>query len=190
VASECLEQHGLHIFEDHFYPEIIDPATGAPVGPGQRGELVFTCLTKQSTPLIRYRTRDLSVLDETPCPCGRTARRMARVTGRTDDMLIIRGVNVFPSQIESVLMKIEGVEPHYVIVVDKTGALDELEIKVEVSEQIFSDEVRKLESLRQRIAEEMRSVLSVSAKITLAEPRTIERSVGKAKRVIDVRNVK
>ncbi|MFH0879365.1 MAG: phenylacetate--CoA ligase [Lentisphaerota bacterium] len=190
VASECLEQDGLHIFEDHFYPEIINPATGQPVEPGERGELVFTCLTKRSTPLIRYRTRDLSVLNEALCPCGRTCRRMARVTGRTDDMLIIRGVNVFPSQIEGVLMEIEGIEPHYVIVVDKTGALDELEIKVEVSEKIFSDEIRKLESVRRKISEEIRSVLSVSAKITLVEPKTIERSLGKAKRVIDRRDVK
>lgn len=190
VASECLEQHGLHVFEDHYYPEIINPATGEPVAAGQKGELVYTCLTKRSTPLLRYRTRDISSLDETPCPCGRTSRRMARITGRTDDMLIIRGVNVFPSQIETVLMKVEGIEPHYVIVVDKTGALDELEIKVEVSEQLFSDEIRKLEELRARIFEEMRSVLSLSAKITLVEPKTIERTLGKAKRVIDKREVK
>ncbi|MBP7830999.1 MAG: phenylacetate--CoA ligase [Kiritimatiellae bacterium] len=190
VASECLEQHGLHVFEDHYFPEIINPATGEPVAAGQKGELVYTCLTKRSTPLLRYRTRDISSLDETPCPCGRTSRRMARITGRTDDMLIIRGVNVFPSQIETVLMKVEGIEPHYVIVVDKTGALDELEIKVEVSEQLFSDEIRKLEELRARIFEEMRSVLSLSAKITLVEPKTIERTLGKAKRVIDKREVK
>jgi phenylacetate-CoA ligase len=190
VSSECLEQNGLHVFEDHFYPEIINPDTGAVLGPGQKGELVFTCLTKQAIPLIRYRTRDLSSLDETACPCGRTSRRMARITGRTDDMLIIRGVNVFPSQIEHVLMKVEGVEPHYLIVVDKRGTLDELEIKVEVSERLFSDEIRKLESLRTRIFEEMRSVLGISAKITLVEPKSIERPVGKAKRVIDVRDVK
>jgi phenylacetate-CoA ligase len=190
VASECTEQEGLHVFEDHYFPEIIDPATGEPRGPGQKGELVFTCLTKRSTPLLRYRTRDISSLNESPCPCGRTSRRMARITGRTDDMLIIRGINVFPSQIESVLMKVEGIEPHYLIVVDKTGALDELEIKVEVSEQLFSDEIRKLEELRARIFEEMRSVLSVSAKITLVEPKTIERTLGKAKRVIDKREVK
>ncbi|HOW96156.1 MAG TPA: phenylacetate--CoA ligase [Kiritimatiellia bacterium] len=190
VASECLEQDGLHVFEDHYFPEIINPTTGEPVAAGQKGELVYTCLTKRSTPLLRYRTRDISSLDEKPCPCGRTSRRMARITGRTDDMLIIRGVNVFPSQIETVLMKVEGIEPHYVIVVDKTGALDELEIKVEVSEQLFSDEIRKLEELRARIFEEMRSVLSLSAKITLVEPKTIERTLGKAKRVIDKREVK
>ena len=190
VASECLEQDGLHVFEDHYYPEIIDPVTGEPVEAGQPGELVFTCLTKRAIPLIRYRTRDLSRLNEAQCPCGRTIRRMARITGRTDDMLIIRGVNVFPSQIEEVLMKVEGVEPHYVIVVDKTGVMDELEIKVEVSEAIFSDEIKKLEHLQRKIHEEMRSMLSLSAKITLVEPKTIERSLGKAKRVIDKREVK
>lgn len=190
VSSECLEQNGLHVFEDHFYPEVIDPETGKVLSPGQRGELVFTCLTKRATPLLRYRTRDISMLIDEPCPCGRTSRRMARIMGRTDDMLIIRGVNVFPSQIEHVLMKVEGVEPHYLIVVDKTGALDELEIKVEVSEQIFSDEIKQLERLRDRIAEEIRSVLGLSAKITLVEPRTIERSIGKAKRVIDRRELK
>lgn len=190
VASECLEQDGLHVFEDHFFPEIIDPQTGRPVAPGQKGELVFTCLTKQAIPLIRYRTRDISSLDEKPCPCGRTLRRMARITGRTDDMLIIRGVNVFPSQIETVLMKVEGVEPHYVIVVDKTGTLAELEIKVEVSERVFSDEIKRLESLQKKIFEEMRSVLGISAKITLVEPKSIERSLGKARRVIDIRDIK
>ncbi len=190
VSSECLVQNGLHVFEDHYYPEIIHPETGKALPPGERGELVFTCLTKRATPLLRYRTRDISMILDEPCPCGRTSRRMARIMGRTDDMLIIRGVNVFPSQIEHVLMKVEGVEPHYVIVVDKTGALDELEIKVEVSERLFSDEIKQLEELRNRIAEEVRSVLGVSAKITLVEPRTIERSLGKAKRVIDRREIK
>ena len=184
VASECLEQHGLHVFEDHFYPEVIDPATGEPVEPGQLGELVFTCLTKQAIPLLRYRTRDLTRLEEAPCPCGRTSRRMERVSGRTDDMLIIRGVNVFPSQIEEVLMRVEETEPHYRIVVDKTGVLDELEIQVEVSPEIFSDEIKRLESVRGRIGEEIRSTLSVSARITLVEPKTIERSMGKARRVV------
>jgi len=190
VASECEEQNGLHIFEDHFYPEIINPETGEALPPGHRGELVFTCLTKEAMPVIRYRTRDITLLDETPCACGRTSRRMARVTGRTDDMLIIRGVNVFPSQIESVLMKVEGIAPHYVIVVDKSGVMDELEIKVEVSPEVFSDEVKKMETLRERIAQEMYSVLGISARITLAEPKTIERSMGKSKRIIDVREQK
>jgi len=187
VASECIEQKGLHICEDHFYPEIINPETGEVLGPGETGELVFTCLTKQAIPLIRYRTRDITSLDDEPCACGRTSRRMARVTGRTDDMLIIRGVNVFPSQIESVLMKVEGTEPHYLIVVDKGGSMDELEIKVEVSAVIFSDEVKQLEGLKKCIDEEMRSVLGLSAKITLVEPKSIERSMGKAIRVIDAR---
>ncbi|NCC50400.1 MAG: phenylacetate--CoA ligase [Spartobacteria bacterium] len=189
VASECLEQHGLHVFEDHFYPEIINPETGEPAAPGEKGELVFTCLTKEAIPLIRYRTRDITSLEEAVCACGRTSRRMARVTGRTDDMLIIRGVNVFPSQIESVLMKVEGTEPHYLIVVDKSGAMDELEIKVEVSPEIFSDEVRQLEDLKKRINVEMASVLGLHAKITLVEPKSIERSMGKAKRVIDARDM-
>ena len=157
--------------------------------PGQKGELVFTCLTKRAIPLIRYRTRDISCLNEQACPCGRTSRRMERVSGRTDDMLIIRGVNVFPTQIEEVLMKVEGVEPQYLIIVDKTGTLAELEIKVEVSEGIFSDEVKKLEALRKRIFDEMRSMLSISAKITLVEPKSIERALGKAKRV-EIRTVK
>jgi phenylacetate-CoA ligase len=189
VAGECLEQHGLHVFEDHFYPEIIHPETGAPVAPGEKGELVLTGLTKECIPLIRYRTRDITCLMEELCPCGRTARRIARFSGRTDDMLIIRGVNVFPSQIESVLMKIEGVEPHYQIIVDRVGALDDLEVQVEVSPEVFSDEVKNLERLRSRIAHEIRSMLSVSAKVTLVEPKTIERSLGKAKRVIDRRKI-
>jgi phenylacetate-CoA ligase len=189
VASECMEQHGLHVFEDHFYPEVINPETGDPVAPGEKGELVFTCLTKKAIPLIRYRTRDITHLDEAACPCGRTSRRMARVSGRTDDMLIIRGVNVFPSQIESVLMKVEGTEPHYVIVVDKSGVMDELEIRVEVSQDIFSDEVRKLEELKRRIDEEIRAMLGLNARITLVEPKSIERSMGKAKRVIDARDL-
>jgi phenylacetate-CoA ligase len=188
VASECLEQNGLHIFEDHFFPEIINPETQQPVAPGEKGELVFTCLTKKAIPLIRYRTRDITRLHEEICPCGRTARRMERVSGRTDDMLIIRGVNVFPTQIESVLMRVEGTEPHYVILVDKSGVMDELEIRVEVSSEIFSDEVRKLEQLKNRINTEMQSVLGLTAKIVLVEPKSIERSMGKSKRVIDTRS--
>jgi phenylacetate-CoA ligase len=186
VAGECLEQAGLHVFEDHFFPEVINPATGQPVPPGQSGELVFTCLTKEAIPLIRYRTRDISRLQDAPCPCGRTFRRIERLSGRTDDMLIIRGVNVFPSQIESVLMKIEGVEPNYLIVVDRTGVLADIEVKVEVSERLFSDEVKQLEALRRRIGEEMRSVLSLNAKITLVEPKSLERAAGKVQRVVFV----
>lgn len=187
VSSECLAHQGLHVFEDHFYPEIIDPVTGEVLPDGQRGELVFTCITKQALPLIRYRTRDISVLSREKCSCGRTLVRMERVTGRTDDMLIIRGVNVFPSQIETVLLDIEETEPHYVIVVDKLGSLDELEIQVEVNAKVFSDEIKKLEQLRTRISDEIYTVLGLTAKITLVEPKTIERSQGKAKRVIDKR---
>ncbi len=190
VASECLEQHGLHVFEDHFYPEIIDPETGEPLPDGEKGELVFTCLTKEGVPLIRYRTRDITmILDEGPCRCGRTSRRIARLMGRTDDMLIIRGVNVFPSQVEDVLVRIEGVQPQYLIVVDRQGNLDTMEIKVEVTEGLFSDEVKKLESLRDKIHHQIKTMLNVSAKITLVEPKTIERTLGKAKRVQDLRKL-
>ena len=190
VASECLEQRGLHVFEDHFFPEIIDPETGEALPDGQKGELVFTCLTKQGVPLIRYRTRDITmILDEGPCPCGRTSRRIARLMGRTDDMLIIRGVNVFPSQVEDVIVRIEGVHPQYLIVVDRQGNLDTMEIKVEVTESLFSDEVKALESLRDKIHHQIKAMLNVSAKITLVEPNTIERTLGKAKRVLDLRKM-
>jgi phenylacetate-CoA ligase len=174
------------VFEDHFYPEIIDPETGDPLPDGQKGELVFTCLTKEGVPLIRYRTRDITmILDEGPCPCGRTSRKIARLMGRTDDMLIIRGVNVFPSQVEDVLVRIEGVHPQYLIVVDRQGNLDTMEIKVEVTEALFSDEVMKLEALRDKIHHQIKTMLNVSAKITLVEPNTIERTLGKAMRVLD-----
>ncbi|MGA1843799.1 MAG: phenylacetate--CoA ligase family protein [bacterium] len=190
VASECEEAKcGLHVFEDHFIPEIINPQTGEVLPYGQRGELVFTCITKEAFPLIRYRTRDISALHPEPCKCGRTLVRMDRVSGRSDDMLIIRGVNVFPSQIESVLMEIEGVEPHYMIVVDREGSLDTLEVQVEVNERLFSDEIKALESMEKRIAKELREMLGVTAKVTLVEPKTIERSMGKAKRVIDKRTM-
>jgi len=189
VANECLEQKGLHIFDDHFLPEVIDPETGEPLPPGQEGELVITTLTKVCYPAIRFRTRDITSLLEGPCPCGRTHVRMSRITGRTDDMLIIRGVNVFPSQIESVLLEVEGVEPHYLIYLRREGALDDMEIHVEVSEKVFSDEVRKLEKLEKKIQEEIQSVLGLSARIKLVEPRSIERSMGKAKRVIDERKI-
>lgn len=190
VANECLEQHGLHVFEDHFYPEIIDPATGHPVPDGEKGELVFTCLTKEGVPLIRYRTRDITmILNEGACPCGRTSRKIARLMGRTDDMLIIRGVNVFPSQVEDVLVRIEGVYPQYLIIVDRKGNLDTIEIQVEVTESLFSDEVRKLEALRDQIHHQIKTMLNVSAKITLVEPKTIERTLGKAKRVQDRRKL-
>ncbi len=189
VASECLVQDGLHVCEDHFIVEVINPETGAVLPPGEKGELVFTCITKEALPLIRYRTRDISLIYPETCACGRTHRRMHRVMGRTDDMLIIRGVNVFPSQIESVLLEIGETEPHYQLIVDREGNLDDLEIWVEVSERIFSDEVKRLEELGAKIRREILSTLGVSAKIKLVEPKTIPRSEGKAKRILDRREV-
>ncbi len=188
VSIECEEKDGLHVFEDHFLTEIIDPDTGETLPYGETGELVFTTLTKEAFPVIRFRTKDITSLNVEPCKCGRTIVRMARVSGRTDDMLIIRGVNVFPSQIESVLMGIEETEPHYELVVSKRGTLDELELRVEVSESIFSDEVRNLEALQDKIRDEIESVLGISLEVTLVEPKTIARSEGKAKRVKDLRH--
>ncbi len=190
VAGECLERNGHHIFEDHFIAEVIDPETGEALPIGERGELVFTTLTKEAFPVIRYRTRDISSLNDEPCPCGRTLIRMERVRGRTDDMLIVRGVNIFPSQIEHVLLEIDDTEPHYQIIVDRQkGALDDIEIWVEVSESIFFDEMKRLRALEKTITNRMRDILGLSTKIKLVEPRTIERSTGKAKRVIDRREV-
>jgi phenylacetate-CoA ligase len=189
VACECTEQNGLHVWEDHFLVEIIDPATGEVLPYGEKGEVVFTCITKEALPLIRYRTRDISILYNDMCRCGRTHLRMNRVMGRTDDMLIIRGVNVFPSQIESVLLEIGETEPHYQLIVDREGTMDDLEIWVEVSDRLFSDQVRKLEEIEALIRKEMQATLGISAKIKLVEPKTIARSEGKAKRIIDRRDV-
>lgn len=190
VASECLEQkHGLHVFEDHFIPEIINPETGEVLPHGEKGELVFTTLTKEAFPVLRYRTKDISRLIPDKCSCGRTFLRMERVTGRSDDMLIIRGVNVFPSQVEHVLMGVEGVEPHYQIIVDREGSLDKMEVQVEVSDEIFSDEVKQLEKMSKQIEREIKDLLGVSCKVKLVEPKTIQRSEGKAKRVIDNRKL-
>ena len=189
VASECIEvKQGLHIFEDYFVPEIIDPETGRALPYGEVGELVFTTLTKEAFPVLRYRTRDISRLIPTPCACGRTLVRMERISGRTDDMLIIRGVNVFPSQIEAVLMGIEGVEPHYQLIVTREGTLDVLEVQVEVNESIFTDEIKGLERLARRVEEDIKDLLGVSCKVRLVEPKTIQRSEGKAKRVLDKRH--
>ncbi len=187
VSVECPCKCGLHVWEDHFLVEVIDPESGEPVPYGQAGELVITTLTKEAQPVIRFRTRDIVSLDPSPCECGRTMVRMSRVTGRSDDMLIVRGVNVFPSQIESVLLEVEGLEPHYLIVVDRQHQFksDDLEIWVEVSEDVFSDEMQKMEKLEQRLRAEMDSVLGISARVKLVEPRTIARSEGKAKRVVD-----
>jgi phenylacetate-CoA ligase len=188
VAIECIEaKRGLHIWEDHFIPEIIDPDTGSPVPEGQKGELVITTITKEGIPLIRYRTRDITSITYEPCICGRTHARISRMSGRSDDMLIIRGVNVFPSQIESILMEIEGVEPHYILIVDRKENLDTLEVQVEVDEKLFSDEVKHLQSLSQRIEGEIKDLLGVTCKVRLVEPKTIARSEGKARRVIDQR---
>jgi phenylacetate-CoA ligase len=187
VAIECEHQKGLHIFEDHFIPEVIDPITLQPVKEGEKGELVFTTITKEGIPMIRYRTRDLTSLSYEPCECGRTHVRMSRILGRSDDMLIIRGVNVFPTQVESVLANYSDVEPHYLIVVDRKDNLDILEVWVEMSEKLFSDEVRLIEQVRQRITAEIESVLGVNVTVKLVEPKSIERSQGKAKRVLDKR---
>jgi phenylacetate-CoA ligase len=190
VAQECLHTtRGMHIFEDHFLPEIIDPDTGEVLPPGEKGELVFTTLTKEAFPIIRYRTKDISRLYYEPCECGRTLVRMEKVTGRTDDMLIIRGVNVFPSQVEHVLMGVDGVEPHYQIVVAREGNLDTMQVQVEVSEGVFSDEIRVLENLTKHIQKEIKDLLGVTCKVKLVEPKTIQRSEGKAQRVIDNRKI-
>ncbi|MEW6662832.1 MAG: phenylacetate--CoA ligase family protein [Bacillota bacterium] len=189
VSMECQCKEGLHVWEDHFIPEIINPDTGETLPYGATGELVFTSLTKEALPMLRYRTRDISRLTIEPCACGRTHVRMARVTGRTDDMIIIRGVNVFPSQIESVLLEIGETEPHYLLIVDRQGTLDTLEVWVEVSEDLFSDQVRRLEQLEAKITEEIETTLGLTVKVKLVEPKTIERSEGKAKRVIDRRKM-
>ncbi len=190
IAIECHEgKKGLHVFEDHFIPEIVDPETLELLPYGEKGELVFTSLTKEAFPVIRYRTRDITSLNPEPCICGRTHVRMSRVTGRSDDMLIIRGVNVFPTQIESVLMETEEVEPHYQLVVDREDNLDVLTVKVEVSERTFTDEVKGLQSLERRISKNIKELLGVSARVKLVEPKGIDRSQGKAVRVVDNRNI-
>ena len=187
---ECHEaKKGLHIFEDHFIPEIINPETGEVLPYGETGELVFTSITKEAFPVIRYRTRDITSLNPEPCICGRTMARMNKVSGRSDDMLIIRGVNVFPSQIESVLMEMKNVEPHYQLVVDREGPLDILTVMVEVSESMFSDEVKTLQGMEKEITKNIKDYLGVSAKVKLVEPKVIARSQGKAIRVIDNRKI-
>ena len=190
VAMECDEvRDGMHIFEDHFLAEVINPETGEVLPAGEEGELVFTTLTKEAFPLVRYRTRDITRLIPEPCRCGRTHIRMARVMGRSDDMLIIRGVNVFPSQVEAVLVGVEGLEPHYRLIVDREGTLDTLEIQVELSEKLFSasGEIRALQNIERQLKKDMKDYLGINAIVKLVEPRTIERSEGKANRVIDRR---
>lgn len=189
VSNSCQYQNGLHIAEDHFVPEILDPSTLQPMKEGTTGELVFTTVTKEAMPLLRYRTRDLSSLDYSPCACGRTNVRMAKIFGRSDDMLIIRGVNVFPSQVESVLLEIPEAKPHYMLIVDRQGTMDTLEIQVEVDEKFFSDEIPQLNNIRNKIKHRVESILGVSVIISLVEHKTIKRSEGKAQRVIDKRKI-
>jgi len=189
VSCECTYQAGMHINEDHFIPEIINPDTLLPVAPGEIGELVFSTITKEGIPLLRYRTRDLTRLIYDKCECGRTLVRMEKCKGRSDDMLIIRGVNVFPSQIESILLNMSETEPHYLLIVEREGNLDTLKVQVEVQEQFFSDEIKELQNLTKKIKYNLESTLGVSVTVQLVEPKTIERSAGKAKRVIDNRQI-
>lgn len=188
VSYECPEKNGLHVCEDYFYPEIINPQTGEVLPDGEYGELVFTCIGKEALPLIRYRTRDICALNHEKCACGRTLVRMAKPHGRTDDMLVIRGVNVFPSQIEFVLTNM-GLEPNYVLVVDRVHNLDTLEVKVEMTPEMFSDSVKNIENIERQMAAKLHTVLNISAKVTLVEPKSIARSEGKAQRIIDNRKI-
>jgi len=189
VAGECQHRCGMHIFEDHFLPEIIDPDSGEVLPPGSVGELVLTSLTKEAFPVIRYRTRDITSLDYAPCACGRTLARMRKTMGRSDDMLIIKGVNVFPTQIEEVLFQVEGCEPHYQLVIDRVGNVDTLEVQVEVRESIFFDEMKKQRAFVEMLEKRLLSTLGVGAKVKLVEPTTITRHEGKAKRVLDKRRL-
>ena len=186
-AIDCSEHDGLHVWEDHFLCEIIDPQTGEQLPEGEQGELVITNLTKQGSPLIRYRTRDLTTMVTEPCRCGRTHARISRFAGRSDDMLIIRGVNVFPQQIEELLMKASGLTPNYMIVVDRQGSLDTMEVQVEVTDQLFHDQISRLQVLERGLQKQIKDIFGVTTKVRLMEPHSIERSVGKATRVIDKR---
>ena len=190
VSYECTEQNGSHINEDHFYPEIINPETLEQLPYGQQGELVFTTLTKEGMPLLRYRTKDLCTLMDGTCPCGRTSVRMGRIMGRSDDMLIIRGINVFPSQVESVILEMPEFEPQYMLVVDRAGNLDTLQVQVEVRRDFFNDDIGSMLGMKKRLADRLKSVLSISADVKLMEPGSIERSQGKGKHVIDNRILK
>ncbi len=189
VSGECELKQGMHIAEDHFIAEIIDPATGENLPDGRQGELVLTTLTRQAVPIVRFRTGDLSMIDRTPCGCGRKNARMAKVLGRTDDMLIIRGVNVYPSQVEKALLEVDGIEPHFLILLDREGELDMLEIWVEVSEGVFSDDTRVMRNFAGRVEAHLKSRLNVRAQVSLKEPNALERSAGKARRIVDKRDV-
>lgn len=190
VAMECEYHDGLHVFEDHFYPEILDPETLEPVEDGMPGELVFTTITKEGMPLLRYRTRDLSTLETTQCKCGRTHRRMRKVLGRSDDMIVVRGVNVFPTQVETILIEMGEVEPHYLLVVERENNTDILEVRVEMSQELFSDEIRRIEEVERKIKGRIQTMLGISARVRLVEPHSLPRSEGKAKRVQDNRKNK
>jgi len=190
VSYECREQNGSHVNEDHFYPEIINPDTLEQLPNGQQGELVFTTLTKEGMPLLRYRTKDLCTLMEGECPCGRTSVRMSRIVGRSDDMLIIRGINVFPSQVESVILDMQEFEPQYMLIVDRVNNLDTLQVQVEVRKDFFSDDIGSMLAMKKKLSDKLKSVLSISADVRLMEPGSIERSQGKGKHVIDNRNLK
>lgn len=189
VACDCEYHKGLHVFEDNFLPEIVEPGTGKQLADGETGELVFTTLTKEALPLIRYDTRDLTSIDHSPCECGRTLARIDRFKGRSDDMLIIRGVNVFPSQVEAALLEMGGTTPHYLMIVDRVGNLDTLEVQVEVEERFFSDEIRNLEKLTKQIASAIQHMIGLAVKVKLVEPKTLERSMGKSSHVIDRRKL-
>ena len=189
VAFDCLEKNGMHINEDHVIAEIIDPETGKQLPYGEKGELVFTTITKTGMPMIRYRTHDICSLTDQPCACGRTTARMSRIMGRTDDMLIIRGVNVFPSQIETVLVRTQGVAPHYMLVVDRVNNSDTLEVQVEMTDDMFSDTVSHIEGVRKYITDQIKSVVGIATKVTLMAPKSMPRSEGKAKRIIDNRKL-
>lgn len=189
VAFECPAKNGMHVNEDHVIAEIVDPKTGEPLPYGVSGELVFTTISKTGMPMIRYRTHDICTLDATPCACGRTHVRMSRITGRTDDMLIIRGVNVFPSQIEEVLLRIPGVSAHYMLVVDRVNSTDRLEVQVELTDGMFSDTVSDIEKIQRTITEQIKSVVGIAANVKLVPPKSIPRSEGKAKRIIDNRGL-
>ncbi len=189
VATECHAHSGLHVFEDHFYPEIINPETCEVLPDGEEGELVLSTLSKQAMPMLRYRTRDITVIEKGECPCGRTIRRIRRISRRSDDMIIIRGVNVFPSQIETALLAVEGTLPHYNIILTREQGLDNIEVDVEVTEELFSDKISGLEELRKKLSSAIEHIIGIRVKVKLVAPRTIPRSEGKAKRVIDKRNM-
>ncbi|MBO5109722.1 MAG: phenylacetate--CoA ligase [Clostridia bacterium] len=189
VACDCIHHKGLHVCEDHFYPEVLNTATLTPVADGETGELAFTTLTKEGIPLIRYRTKDLTSIDHTPCECGRTSARISRFKGRVDDMLIIRGVNVFPSQVEAALIDVEEVTPHYMMIVDRVNNLDTLEVQVELDQKYYTDEIRAIEALTKKIAHVLQQALGISAKVKIVEPQSLRRSEGKAVHVIDNRKL-